>query len=410
MRVKVPQLIFDGNTELELDFPSGWEVTFCAPPAYDRPEMSPGQMQQAFDRPVGSPRLREMAAGKREAVIIFDDITRPTPVGQIAPYVLGELDAAGMADEQIRFVVASGTHGAHDNHALRKKLGQEIVERYAVYNHNPYENCVEVGTTGLGTVLSINREVMACDLRIAIGGVLPHPQAGFGGGGKILLPGVSHIDSIDQFHRTIFGSPPNVVGMGNWDENPMRRETEDAVRLVGLDFLVNVLMNGHGAVMDLVAGAPLPAHHEGVRRAKEAYATVPATNVDIAVTNAYAKAGEAAIAIIAAVRSLKPQGGTIVMIMNCPEGQVVHYLLRQFGKEYGGRQYTPRGMLPPQFKLIILNPLPDLTCTDLFVDRRSVIWAKTWDEVMSRLRELHPDGAKVAVYPDGTAQYLRAPD
>ena len=121
--------------------------------------------------------------------------------------------------------------------------------------------------------------------------------------------------------------------------------------------------------------------------------------------NAYAKPNEAAIALVIGIRSINPSGGTIVMVIDCPGGQVVHYLLRRFGKEYGGRQYVPRGGLPPQFRLIVLNPQPDMTSTDLFVDPSAVIWAKDWPEVMSRLREFHPDGARVAVYPDGTAQY-----
>jgi hypothetical protein len=94
-----------------------------------------------------------------------------------------------------------------------------------------------------------------------------------------------------------------------------------------------------------------------------------------------------------------------VMIMNAPEGQIVHYLLRSFGKTYGGRQYVQR-TIPAAFKVIVLNPLKDMTCVDLFGDAQSVTWAKDWGEVMQELRASNPDGAKVAVYPDGTMQYL----
>lgn len=406
MKVNVPQPVRDGRGERELDFPDSWDVHFCAPRGWDRPAASDKQIQKAFDEPIGAPRIRELARGKKEVVIIFDDITRPTPVYQLAPYVLRELQEAGIADEQIRFVVASGSHGAHDNHALRRKLGQEILERFLVFNHNPYENCVSIGATKMGTPLAVNREVMSCDLKIAIGCILPHPQAGFGGGGKIILPGVAHIDSIDHFHRTVHASPPDTVGLGHWDENPMRAETEDAARLAGLDITVDALLNGRCEVAELVVGDPVLAHHEGVKLAKEVYATTPVVDADIVVANAYAKAGEAAIAAIIAIRSLKREGGTVVMIMDCPEGQVVHYLLRSFGKEYGGRQYVQPRPVPPQYRLIVLNPQPDLTSTDMFVDRRSVIWAKDWGEVLTLLRQFHRNSARVAVYPDGTAQYL----
>ena len=254
--------------------------------------------------------------------------------------MLEELREAGIADDSIRFVIASGTHGAHDNKALRAKLGQDILERFFVFQHNPYDNCVSVGATTLGTPLAVNREVMSCDLKIGIGCILPHPQAGFGGGGKLILPGISHIDSVDRFHRTIMDSPPSTVGMGNWDENPMRQETEDAARLVGLDMTIDALFNGRCEVTDLLVGDPVLAHHEGVKLAKEIYATELAKDADVVVTNAYAKPNEAAIALMIALRSINPSGGTIVMVVDCPSGQIVHYLLRRFGKEYGGRQYV----------------------------------------------------------------------
>jgi len=405
MRLSVPKLVWDGGGDREIEFPDSWDVHYCPTRGWDRPPMTDDQMREAFAAPVGTRRIRDLAQGKKEVVIIFDDITRPTPVYRIAPLVLEELREAGIADEQVRFVIASGTHGAHDNKALRAKLGQEILERFFVFQHNPYENCVSVGATTLGTPLSINREAMSCDLKIGIGSILPHPQAGFGGGGKLILPGVSHIDSVARFHHTIMDSPPATIGMGNWDENPMRQETEDAARLVGLDVNIDALFNGRCEVTDLLVGDPVLAHHEGVKLAKDIYATQLTTGADVVVTNAYAKPNEAAIALVIGIRSINPSGGTIVMIIDCPGGQVVHYLLRRFGKEYGGRQYAARGGLPPQFRLIILNPQPDMTSTDLFVDPAAVIRAKDWPQVLSRLREFHPDGARVAVYPDGTAQY-----
>ncbi|MGD0115533.1 MAG: lactate racemase domain-containing protein [Dehalococcoidia bacterium] len=409
MKLEVPRLIWDGGGERELDFPDDWDVHFCPSRGWERPAMNERAIRKAFAKPIGAPRIRDLARGKKEVVIIFDDITRPTPVYQIAPYVLEELRQAGIADEQVRFVVASGTHGAHDNAALRAKLGQEILESYFVFQHNPYENCVSVGATRLGSALAVNREVMSCDLKIGIGCILPHPQAGFGGGGKLILPGIAHIDSVDRFHHSIDGRAQETIGLGNWDENPMRQETEDAARLVGLDITVDALFNGRCKVTDLMVGDPVLAHHEGVGRAKEVYATEVVREADIVVTNAHAKPNEAMIALAIALRSVKASGSDIVLIMDCPRGQVVHYLMRRFGKEYGGRQYTTHGGLPQQFRVIVLNPQPDLTCTDLVLDPGAVIWAKDWAQVMSHLRERFPREARVAVYPDGTAQYPPPP-
>jgi nickel-dependent lactate racemase len=404
MKFRVPQLYWHDRCELELDFPDSWDVHFLPPRGHDRPKLSQDEMQRAFDNPIGTPRIRELARGKQEVVILLDDITRPTRTYEMAPFVMRELHEAGIPDDHIRFVVALGTHGAHDNVTLRKKLGQEILERYAVYNHNPYENCVPVGTTSRGTELAVNREVMNCDLKIVIGCILPHPQVGFGGGGKVILPGVSHIDSIAHFHSAIPFSAPETIGTGNYDQNVMRMEFEEACKLAGLDVTVDALVNLQGEITALTVGDPVQEQREGVKLAKEVYATERVPGLNVVVCNAYLKPSESFVMIPLALRSLGAGEGTIVVIMNSPEGQIVHYLMRSFGADYGGRLYSPR-TFPPQYKIVVLNPLKDPNCVDMFSNAKAVTWAKDWGEVMEELQATHPNGAKVGVYPDATTQY-----
>jgi nickel-dependent lactate racemase len=404
MKVRVPQLYWYKPSELELDFPDSWEVHFCPPKGHDRPPLSPKEMQKAFDNPIGTPPLRELARGRKEVAILFDDTTRPTRTYEIASYVLKELAAAGITDDQIRFIAAVGTHGAHDNVAHRLKLGQEILERFPVYNHNSYENCVEVGTTSQGTCLAVNREVMRCDLKIGIGCVLPHPQVGFGGGGKIILPGVAHIDSITHFHGKVPFTAPETIGPGNYDQNVMRMDFEEACKLAGLDFTADCLVNLKGEMIALFTGDPVEEHREAAKLAREVYATARIPGLNVLVANAYLKPNEAFVAVGTALRALGLDGGTLVLIMNSPTGQVVHYSMRSFGTEYGGRLFSAR-TLPPQFKTIVLNPLKDLTCVDMFGNAKSVTWAKNWGEAREALESQYPDGAKVAVYPDATTQY-----
>jgi nickel-dependent lactate racemase len=407
MKVRVPQLYWYNPSELELDFPESWEVHFCPPRGHDRPGLTPEEMQRAFDNPIGTPPLRQLARGRKEVVILFDDTSRPTRTHEIASYVLRELEAAGIADDQIRFIAAVGTHGPHDNVAHRLKLGQEILDRFHVYNHNAYENCVEIGTTSRGTPMAVNREVMRCDLKIGIGCIVPHPQVGFGGGGKVILPGVSHLDSIVHFHAQVPFTAPETIGPGNYDQNVMRMDFEEACRLAGLDFTADCLVNLKGEMIALFAGDPLAEHREAVKLAKEVYATEHVPELNVVVSNAFLKGNEAFVTVPTAIRSLGMDGGTMVIIMNTPTGQVVHYSMRSFGTDYGGRLFTAR-TLPPQFKTIILNPIRDLTCVDMFGNAKSVTWAKNWSEVREVLDSQYPKGARAAVYPDGTIQYLAA--
>ncbi len=200
MIVNVPQMPWYGDTELALEFPDSWDVTTCRMNGQDTPKIGDQEIRAAFDNPIGTPRIAELARGKKDVVILFDDLTRPTRTAELVPYVLEELREGGIRDENIRFISALGAHGVMRLMDYVQKLGLDVVQKYPVYNHNPYENCTYLGKTAHGIEVSVNSEFMACDLKIALGGLVPHPTAGFGGGGKMVLPGVCSIDTILANH------------------------------------------------------------------------------------------------------------------------------------------------------------------------------------------------------------------
>ena len=190
-KISLPQLAWHGVKELKIALPDSWQVEVCNMAGYNRPPLNPAAIKKAVGSPIGMAPLREYARGKKEVVILFDDMTRVTRVAEIVPHVLAELAAAGIKDSQIRFIAAGGCHGALNRVDFVKKLGEDVLKRFPVYNHNPFDNCVYAGTTTGGTKVNINAEVMQCDLKIGIGSIVPHEMAGFGGGSKIVLPGVA---------------------------------------------------------------------------------------------------------------------------------------------------------------------------------------------------------------------------
>jgi lactate racemase len=410
--VKVPARLWFGNEERELSFPERWQVDDLTSPGMDRPALSPGQIRERIEHPVAGPTLAELARGRKQAVVVFDDMTRPTPVYAAAPFVLAELHRAGLQRDQIRFLWALGSHGAYDMIAARKKLGADIVEHYAVYNHDPFQNCVWTGRTPTGVELWYNREFMSCDLKIGIGCITAHVHVGFGGGAKLILPGVAGIETINQFHNQQFRDPAR-TGLGNFANNIMRAECDAAGDAAGLDFKVDCLLNRRGEIASLHAGPFRETHARGGEEAKEHYGIPFATGYDVAVCNAYGKANEAAISLLFTMTTLKPGGvGTGVLIADAPEGQVPHYVMRSWGTGYGGRHFAPR---PKGFvnllmkKLIVMTPHPDRTCLDLICDYGDATIVKTWPEVLALLEEEYPGGAKVAVVQDGTMQYMKPP-
>jgi nickel-dependent lactate racemase len=152
-----------GDNEIELGFPESWDITECRMAGHDKPSLPEDEMRSALQSPIGTPRLSEMAKGAKKVCILFDDIAKPTPADRIIPFVLEELHAGGVTDDQIRFVSAPGTHMPMTYREFLAKLGREIVEKYPVYNHSVWENVVDVGKTSRGTPVKVNREFASCE-------------------------------------------------------------------------------------------------------------------------------------------------------------------------------------------------------------------------------------------------------
>jgi nickel-dependent lactate racemase len=408
MRVKVPQLLWYGNSEMELSFPPSWSVFFRPMKGGERKRLRSKEIEKAFRHPIGSRPIQELAKGKKEVAILFDDMARPTPVSEILPYVLRELEEAGISDEQIRFIAALGAHGAQTAIEFRKKLGEEVLDRFPVYNHHAFDRCTYLGKTSHGTPVSINKEVMACDLKIGIGCIVPHAFSGFGGGGKIILPGVAHIDTIAYNHGKLIQDHPGCVGVGKIEGNIPRLDIEEATRMAGLDVKIDALVNLRGEITDLFVGDPILEHREGMKLAKEVYATIPARDMDIVVVNAYSKPNECAIAPFIGIPSLREEGGDLLIVANEPAGQVVHYLFGEFGRCREGGLELPQPLSTKVKRFIVLSPFKDHAGACFFGKVPSILWAKTWEEVLDLLKAEWGKKANVAVYPDGTIQYFQA--
>ena len=196
MKYTLAQNRWYGDQPVDIELPDDWNVQFLSSGGDQYPALTKEDLRERFKGAVGTAPIRELAKGHEQVAIIFDDLTRATPAQPIAEVLLEELLAAGIKKENIRFICAPGLHGALMRNDFIKKLGEHIVREYAVYNHNPYESCVEVGVTPNGIKIEINAEFMACDLRIGIGSLVPHPLNGFGGGGKLVMPGIASANTI----------------------------------------------------------------------------------------------------------------------------------------------------------------------------------------------------------------------
>jgi nickel-dependent lactate racemase len=405
----------------EVDFyvPDSWDVNVYHIAGQNKPELSAEQISARVANPIGTPRLKDLAKGKEQVCILFDDLARGTPTYRLIPAVLAELKAGGIKDEQIQFICAQGNHMISDRSLLARKVGSDIVARYPVFFHVPFFNCTPLGKTSFGTKVEINTEVMACDLKIVIQATTPHLYFGFGGGGKIVMPGVSSIDAVREHHQVIHKAYRQALhnmtdATGMFDGNPSPQDALEMARMAGINFVVNCLLNETGGVTDIFSGDIGEAFQASVAEAKKHYEVPDVRDHDIVISNAYCKATEAHHATDAAFLPVKRTGGTAVIIANTHQGQMQHYLVGAWGMAAGRRSQQRGYRTMPEWvrHCILFSEFPEARARYRITEKdlSKTIFPTHWTEVVTKLIEWHGFNAKVAVYPDGTNQYTNQPE
>jgi len=277
-----------GDKEQVLSFPDNWDVSVYESKGIEALDES--EIEKAFADPIGAKRIKLLARGKKSAVIVVDDLSRPTPAYLVIPHIINELKEGGIK-ETIRFVIGGGAHRPLTEEEMAKKVGQAIASKYEIYNHNVFSKTLrKLGDLEDGTPVYINEIVAHSDLKIAIGGIIPHLSAGFGGGGKIVVPGIAGYDTIAHNHGRYKGRPRgNVERQGQ--EKDMRDNAEDVARYLGLDFMVNMVLTKKRKIAGLFTGDVIESYRRGVAFAKDVYDTVIKKEeieaTDIVVINAY---------------------------------------------------------------------------------------------------------------------------
>ena len=286
---KVRSRAWYGDEELTLNFPTGWEVDVLGPK--DAPELSDAQIEKAFAEPIGTQRIAQLAKGKKSAAIIFDDLSRPTPAWRIIPFLLRELASAGVPKSEIRFVAGVGAHRPLRDEDIKKKIGADIAAEYEVTNHNFMSGDLRAfGNLDNGMPVYLNRVVADADFKICLGGIYPHSSVGFSGGAKLVVPGISGFTTMFYFHTFPPGRGPAIIE-GQSDEPDRRDCTELAAKVLGLDVIVNAVLNSHREICGMFVGDFIQAHRKGAHFAMETYGTeIPETNQtesDLVVINCY---------------------------------------------------------------------------------------------------------------------------
>ncbi|HUS77859.1 MAG TPA: lactate racemase domain-containing protein [Patescibacteria group bacterium] len=409
MKVTAPNLQWYGDEPLNLEFPDDWEVTRCRMACEGQPSLSEKEIKAHLEAPLGTQPLSRLATKVKEVVIIIDDMTRPTRSHQYVTPILEILHGAGVPEENVRFIMASGSHGTYARLDFVKKLGEEIGGDYLCVNHNPYEYLDNLGETSYGTPVHVNSEVMGCDLKIGVGTVLYHRLMGMSGGGKIILPGVTGIESIEHNHGALGGFGPGLTphpstGYLRNDGNVMRLDAEEAARMAGLDFKVDSVLNLERKPMEVYAGDFVETQRHAVQGVMRWHKCEAPRDMDIVVANTYMRGNEAHIGMWPAYNSVK-EDGTIVLMANDMNGEINHWIFGRHGKARGARLWSggTRRPLARGRRVIICSPYK-MRSYDMKIGLEDqTTWIREWEEVLEVLRSEYGSGSKVAVLPDATA-------
>jgi nickel-dependent lactate racemase len=277
------------------------------------------EVLRALWEPIGSPPLRKLVNAGDRVVVIGDDGTRLTPTDRIVPLLLDELNAGGVPDADITLVIATGTHRPMTPEEMAAKYGPRVTDRVQVINHDCLDegSLISCGTTRRGTEVWASRTVLEAGVRVGVGNIVPHHPTGWSAGAKILLPGVAGEQTTAQMH--LLGATEQQLGKV---DTPCREEMEDFARAIGLDFIVNTVLNREGRLVRVVAGHFIAAHREGVRWAKRVFGVPFAQRADVTLSSTYPidfdlfQADKGLFSAAVCTR----EGGEIVLVSPCCEG------------------------------------------------------------------------------------------
>ena len=394
-------------------------------------EYNPGKseselVQQALEDPIESPRLKELAQGKDDVVIISSDHTRPVPSHVTMPLLLSEV-RKGNPDAEITILVATGFHRASTEEELRSKYGDEIYENETIINHDcrNQDEMVELGTLPSGGDLILNKRAVEADLLVAEGFIEPHFFAGFSGGRKSVLPGVASKMTVLANHCAEFIGH-HKARTGILEGNPLHKDMLYAAQEAGLEYILNVAINEEKEVINAFAGHREKAHEEGCDFVSS-LAGVKADPSEIVITtnggypldqNIYQS-----VKSMTAAEAAGKDGGVIIVASECSDGHGGEEFYKTFDQadtieeiedeiEARGRKETIPDQWESQVLARVLSNFEVIMVTDVeqeMVEDMHMHWAANVEEAIEQAREMvDVEEPKINVIPDGVSVTVKS--
>ena len=370
-------------------------------------------VRYALEHPIGSPRLKDIAPAGKKIVFITSDISRPLPSYDVLPSVLDELSSAGVKDEDVTVVFALGSHRKHTPEEMERLAGSEAYSRVRCVDSDP-SDCVRFGVTKRGTPVDITRVVAEADFRICLGNVEFHYFAGYSGGYKAIMPGVSTPEAIQANHRLMVDENAHAAKM---EGNPLREDIEEAGAMVGVDFIVNAVLDEHRHIVYAAAGDVTLAHRDACRYLDKMYIKPIEKRADIVIVSQGGAPKDANLyqtqkALDNAKHAVR-KGGTIILIGACNEGlgnkifeawlldakkpaDLIERVHREF--KLGGHKAAAIAMVLENADVMLVSEMDDDFVKSIFLDPQKSAQA-AFDKAMAK----YGSAASVIAMPFGGA-------
>lgn len=327
------------------DLPESWNVISQT----DKPPV-PGvddareEIRRALSHPIGSQKIEELARPGMEVVLLFDDLQRPTPAHLALPEIMDRLNQAGVPDDRITAVCALGTHPVLTLEQMKMKVGKEAFSRLKnrLFSHDPHaKDNIIVGKTHRGMTVEMNKHVALADLAIGVGECMPHPSAGFGGGYKLLMPGVCSYRTVAEHHFAWMRHRDSRVNL--LDGNFFYEEIVDAGRLSRMKFKLDLVMNDKKEIIRAFAGDPVAAHRKASEFAASLYLIPLPKLADVTITSAFPlEFGVQATKALAMAGFCTRGGGAIIWIAPEKDAGPIMPLIQEMGSPESASDFHRR--------------------------------------------------------------------
>jgi len=373
----------------------------------------PDAVKYALENPIGASKLQSLVSPEQKIAIIASDISRPVPSYDIMPGILEELFAAGCKAENITIVFALGSHRNHTEEEMRHLVGDKVFETVRCVDSDP-NDCIRMGVTDAGTPVDITRSVAEADFRICTGNIEFHYFAGYSGGAKAIMPGVSTPAAIQANHRMMVEES---ACAGKLEGNPIRQDIEQAGEICGIDYIVNVVLDEHKHIVYAVAGDVTKAHRDGCAYLDKMYSKKISAPADIVLVSQGGAPKDANLyqvqkALDNAKHAVK-KGGTIILIGACQEGlgsktfekwlleaptaeSMIDRIHKQF--QLGGHKAAAIAMVLQNASIDLISEMDDDFVRSIFLNPQP-----SAQEALDKALEKYGDNATVIAMPFGGA-------